>query len=365
MLSIDGDHSRGENVRHENAIAAQAIANVVKTSFGPVGLDKMMVDKNGEVLITNDGATILARLDTKHPTAKVLIELARLQDREVGDGTTSVVILAAELLRRAAALVDRQQHATAVIAGFQRAADAAKSYIQDVISVPTKGITRDMLIKVAETALASKVVGNSADPRFFAELVVDAILRVVSGPDENGAMHASVKAVNILKSHGGSVKESELVHGYALNNTCASKAMPKLIKGAKIACLDLNLQRGRLGLNVQVQVTDPAKLEAMRKREEEVAAERAKKVLGAGANVILTSEGIDDLSLKYFVEAGAMAVRRVDKGDLMRIAKATGATVLVSLSNAEDGEEVFDPAHLGSCDEVEQVRYADDWRCER
>jgi len=369
MLGINGEREQGEDVRSQNVTAAMAVANVVKTSFGPVGLDKMLVNDVGDVLVTNDGATILQQLDIKHAAAKVLVELATLQDREVGDGTTSVVILAAELLRRGNILVQRKLHPTCVISGYRLAAQEATRYIQEVLAQKSgAAMTRETLMAVARTSLSSKVVGHDTDPDFFAALAVDSLMRVMSKPDPvTGAVKASVKAVNILKAHGASTKESLLVEGYALNCTGASQAMPKLIKNAKIACLDMNLQRERLAMSVQVLVTEPEKLEAIRKREEEMAAEHVKMILKSGANVILTTQGIDDLCLKYFVEAGVLAVRRVLKTDLNRIARATGATVLLSLANVEGegdaattADESFDASNLGHCDEVEQVRFADD-----
>ena len=245
-----------------------AVANVVKTSFGPVGLDKMLVNDVGDVLVTNDGATILQQLDIKHAAAKVLVELATLQDREVGDGTTSVVILASELLRRGNILVQRKLHPTCVIAGFRLAAQEATRYAQEVLAHKAgAAMTRDTLMAVARTSLASKVVGHDADPDLFAALAVDALRRVTTDPDPvTGAVKTSVKAVNILKAHGASTRESVLVEGYALNCTGASQAMPKLVRGARIACLDMNLQRERLAMSVQVLVTDPDKLAAIRKR---------------------------------------------------------------------------------------------------
>ena len=372
MLGINGEREQGEDVRSQNVTAAMAVANVVKTSFGPVGLDKMLVNDVGDVLVTNDGATILQQLDIKHAAAKVLVELATLQDREVGDGTTSVVILASELLRRGNILVQRKLHPTCVISGYRLAAQEAARYVQDVLAQRSgAAMTRETLMAVARTSLSSKVVGHDADPDFFAGLAVDSLMRVMTKPDAaTGAVKASVKAVNILKAHGGSTRESVLVEGYALNCTGASQAMPKLVKGARIACLDMNLQRERLAMSVQVLVTDPEKLAAIRKREEEMAAEHVRMILKSGANVVLTTQGIDDLCLKYFVEAGVLAVRRVLKADLNRIARATGATVLLSLASIDgDGaepaaagapDEAFDAANLGHCDEVEQVRFADD-----
>lgn len=357
---IEGEHQSGEEVRAQNVTAALAISNVVKSSFGPIGLDKMLVDDAGEVTITNDGATILSQLQVEHPAGKVLVELATLQDKEVGDGTTSVVILAAELLRRGNELVKKKIHPTSVIAGFRAAAQECERYVNSTLAVPIEAVDRATLVQVAKTSLSSKIIGDSADSDFFAGMAVDALVRVRTADGKY-----PVKAVNVLKALGRSAKESRVVRGYALNCTVGSQAMPKRIVAPKIACLDMSLAREKFALGVQVLVSDPAKLEALRRREEDIAKERVQKILAAGANVVLVTEGIDDMCLKYFVEAGAMAVRRVKKDDLRRIARATGATVQISLATAgEEGEgeseEAFDASALGSCEEVAQERFGED-----
>lgn len=360
---IEGEHISGEEVRAQNVTAALAISNVVKSSFGPIGLDKMLVDDVGEVTITNDGATILSQLQVEHPAGRVLVELATLQDKEVGDGTTSVVILAAELLRRGNELVKKKIHPTSVIAGFRAAAQECSRYVTDVLSTPVTDLDRSTLIQVAKTSLNSKIIGDQSDSDFFAEMAVDALLRVRTSEGKY-----PVKAVNVLKSAGRSAKESRVIHGYALNCTSASQAMPRVITAPKIACLDMSLAREKFALGVQVLVNDPAKLAALRVREEDIGKERVQRILAAGANVVLVTGGIDDMCLKYFVEAGAMAVRRVKKEDLRRIARATGATVQISLATVGNGddegddssEEAFDPAALGTCDRVAQERFADD-----
>jgi T-complex protein 1 subunit alpha len=357
MLAIDGTKEEGQDVRTQNVMAAMAVANVVRSSFGPLGLDKMIVDDIGDVVVTNDGATIVAQLEVEHPAAKVLVELAGLQDREVGDGTTSVILIAAELLRRANELVKHNIHPTSVISGYRMAMQEALKYIQEHLSIKIESLPKDTVVTVAKTALNSKVLGNQ-DAEFFAHMAVDALSRVKT-VDSKGDVKYPVKAVNILKSHGKSCKESLVVHGYAINCTAASQAMPKIVKNAKIACVDFNLNRERMAMGVQVLVSDPEKLEAIRQRESDLARERAQMILKAGATVVLTTKGIDDMVLKYFVEAGAMAVRRVRKEDIRRIAKATGATVQLTLSNLE-GEDSFDATSLGTCEEVAQERFGDD-----
>jgi len=351
-----GERESGQDVRQTNATAVMAVANIVKTSLGPVGLDKMLVDDIGDVTITNDGATILKLLEVEHPAAKILVELAELQDREVGDGTTSVVILAAELLKRANELVRNKIHPTNIIAGFRLAMRESVKYIQNKLARDVETLGKDALLQCAKTSMSSKIIG--AEEEFFANLVVDACLSVKTYNDM-GDIKYPIKAINILKAHGKSLKESLVIHGYALNLGRAAEGMPKMVKNAKIACIDFNLQKTKMLMGVQVLVNDPKELEKIREQEFEITAKRIQMILAAGANVILCSKGIDDMALKYFVEAGAIACRRVNRDDLRRIAKATGAQVMMSLSDM-DGGETFDESMLGTAGEVVEQRVADD-----
>merc|ERR1712136_327543 len=316
-MVIGGDRTSGKAIREQNVTAACSIANIVKSSLGPVGLDKMLVDDIGDVTITNDGATILKLLEVEHPAAKILCELADLQDQEVGDGTTSVVIIAAELLKNASNLLQHKLHPTSIISGYRLACREACKYIQENLSMDTSDLDRDALINCAKTSMSSKLV--SVDSDFFAEMIVNAA-NAVKRTTPKG-VKVAIKSINILRSHGGNMKETISVNGYALNCTIASEAMPKKIVGAKIALLDFSIMKAKMHLGVQV--------------------------------------GVDDLCLKYFVEAGAMCVRRVKKVDLKRIGRATGGTVSLSLANME-GEESYDPSMLGYAEEVAQERICDD-----
>ncbi|CAB1117934.1 unnamed protein product [Ectocarpus sp. CCAP 1310/34] len=311
----------------------------------------------GDVTITNDGATILKQLDVEHPAAKVLVELADLQDQEVGDGTTSVVIVAAELLKRANELIKNNIHPTTVMAGYRLALKEAVKYIKANLCVPVDKLGRPNLINAAKTAMSSKILGPESD--YFAEMAVDAVtaVRTESGGDlgkkarNMAVVKYPVSAVHILKCHGLSLLDSKVEPGYALNCVRASQGMPTSVQNAKIACLDINLQRYKMQMGVQVVVNDVKEVDAIRQREMDITKERIEKILSSGATVVLTTKGIDDLCLKYFVEAGAMAVRRVKKEDMRRIAKATGASIVTTLADME-GNETFDPEVLGQADEA-------------
>lgn len=427
-LFIGGTRETGQDVRTGNVTAALAVANIIKTSLGPVGLDKMLVDDIGDVLITNDGATILAQLEVEHPAARVLVDLAQLQDSEVGDGTTSVVIIASELLRRGNEMVKSGIHPTTIMSGFRLALKEAVSYIKKNMVMKVSELGDEHLINAAKTSMSSKIIGKECD--FFAKMAVDAVKSVkmrattadsagynaindtngISNGTTNGTTNGTangtsnsdnkengstsnglassttngssssttngstagkkirykypLSAIHILKAHGKSAMESHFIEGgFALNAMRAAQGMPTAVEGSldepvKIAMLDMNLQRHRMAMGVQVVVKDPAEIENIKKREMDITKERISKIIDAGAKVVLTTKGVDDLCMKYFVEAGIICARRVGKDDLKRLAKATGGKVVVTMADME-GNETFDPECLGTSTAVREERIGD------
>jgi T-complex protein 1 subunit alpha len=339
-----------------------AVANIIKSSLGPVGLDKMLVDDIGDVTITNDGATILSQLEVEHPAARLLVDLSRLQDAEVGDGTTSVVLIAAELLRRGSDLVRKGLHPTTVLSGYRAALKAAVAYIKKNMVVQVSTLSDEHLLQAARTSMSSKIIGKEGD--FFAQLCVDAVKSVKTTSQNDGKLKYPLSAIHILKAHGRASLESELMKGgFALNATRAAQGMPTQVEAApgetiKIAMLDMNLQRHRMAMGVEIKVKDPAEIENIKRREMDLTKEKIQKILNAGAKVVLTTKGVDDLCMKYFVEAGVLCARRISKDDLKRLAKATGGQLVTTMADME-GNETFDAETLGHCTAVREVRVGD------
>jgi len=354
-LSISGTRTTGADIRQQNVQACQAVANIVKSSLGPVGLDKLLVDELGDVTITNDGATILKKLEVEHPAAKVLVELSALQDAEVGDGTTSVVILAAELLKRANELVKQHVHPTSIISGYQRAKKEACRFIAKEMTKKVSELGPECLVNAALTSMSSKLIGK--DGNYFAQMCVDA-MQAVATQNNQGVTKYPVKAVNILKIVGGASADSELIPGFACEESRASTQMDKCKVGAKIALLDFCLRKKPLKFGIQMVISDPNELEAMRKTETEVVERKCQLIIDSGANVVLTTGGIDDIAIQYMVEHGIIGIRRIPKRKMRVIAKLTGGTLITNLSDM-DGEDVLTQAQLGVAEKIEERRVGD------
>lgn len=339
---------------------------MIKSSLGPTGLDKMLVDDIGDVTVTNDGATILSQMEIEHPAARLLVDLAQLQDKEVGDGTTSVVLIASELLKRGYDLIRYGNiHPTTVLSGYRVALKAAIAYIKSELIVQVSTLDDDHLLQAALTSMSSKLI--SKEGTFFAQLAVDAVKSIeITKYEDDKKMKKRypLSAIHILKAHGKSSLDSELLRGgFALQAVRAAQGMPTMIDGTieepiKIAMLDMNLQRHRMAMGITITVTDPNEVENIKKREMDITKEKILKILSTGVKVVLTTKGIDDLCLKYFVEAGVLCARRVNRDDLYRLSKATGGKVVTTLADM-DGDESFDITAIGTCQRVQEVRIGD------
>ncbi len=325
---------KGKDAQFNNITAARTIADAVRSSLGPRGMDKMLVDSIGDVVITNDGVTILKEMDVQHPAAKMLVEVAKTQDQEVGDGTTTSVIVAGELLKKSLDLIDSNVHPTIITAGYRLANEKAQEILKNVA---TKVSLDDeaLLEKIAETSMISKQVNSSK--KFFAKMVVDAVKTILE-KDENGKYTADLKNIQTVKKAGASMDESVLVKGLIIDKEPVSPTMPKLVKNAKIALIDAAFEVKKPEIDAKIQITDPEMLSKFIAEEEKTLKDMVMSVKKAGANVVFCQKGIDDLAQHFFAKEGIYACRRVKKSDMERLGKSTNASIVSKISelSAED-----------------------------
>ena len=325
---------KGKDAQFNNIAAARAISDAVRSSLGPRGMDKMLVDSMGDVVITNDGVTILKEMDVQHPAAKMLVEVAKTQDAEVGDGTTTSVILAGELLKKATDLIDANVHPTIIAAGYRLANEKAQEILKGVakkVSLQDEAL----LEQIAETSMISKQVNSSK--KFFAKMVVDAV-KTILDKDENGKYTADLKNIQTVKKAGANMEESELVKGLIIDKEPVSPTMPKLVKNAKIALIDAAFEVKKPEIDAKIQITDPEMLSKFIAEEEKTLKDMVDAVKKAGANVVFCQKGIDDLAQHFFAKEGIYACRRVKKSDMERLGKSTNASIVSKISelNADD-----------------------------
>ena len=312
----------GRDAQRMNILAGKVLAETVRTTLGPKGMDKMLVDSLGDIVVTNDGVTILKEMDIEHPAAKMLVEVAKTQEDEVGDGTTTAVIIAGELLKKAEGLLDQDIHPTIIAMGYRQAAEKAQE-ILNVIAIDADD--RDTLLKVAMTAMTGKGTEKAREP--LAELIVAAVKQV----QEDG--NIDTDHIKIEKKDGAIVDESTLVQGVIIDKERVHPGMPKSIENAKIALLNSAIEVKETEVDAEIRITDPAQMQAFIEQEEQMIRDMVSKVKDAGANVLFCQKGIDDLAQHYLAKAGVMAVRRVKKSDMEKLSRATGAKVV---SNIED-----------------------------
>ena len=314
---------KGKDAQFNNISAARVIADSVRSSLGPRGMDKMLVDSMGDVVITNDGVTILKEMDVQHPAAKMLVEVAKTQDAEVGDGTTTSVIIAGELLKKAIDMIDANVHPTLITAGYRLANIKAQEILKKVSKKVT--INDEKLLKqIACTAMISKSVNKSKEA--FADMVVDAVKTIID-KDEKGNYFADLKNIQTVKKSGGNMEESIIIKGLIIDKEPVSPSMPKLIKDAKIALIDAAFEVKKTETEAKIQITDPSQLAGYVAEEENMLKRMVAQIKKSGANVIFCQKGIDDLAQHFFAKEGIYACRRVKKSDMERLARSTGASI--------------------------------------
>ncbi|TAL47303.1 thermosome subunit [archaeon] len=320
--------SQGKDAQKANIAAAKAIADAVRTTLGPKGMDKMLVDSIGDIVITNDGVTILQEMEIEHPAAKMMVEVAKTQNEEVGDGTTTSVIISGELLKKAEELLEQDIHPTVITRGFKIAKEEALKILQE-ISMPVTLEDKESLEKIAITSMSGKSV-ERASP-FLAKLVVDAVNVVAE--KENGKVNIDVNNIKREKKHGASSEETELIRGIVIDKEVVHPAMPKNIKEAKIALVDVALEIKEPETDAEIRITSPEQMQAFLEQEHTMLKDMVEKVAVTGANVLICQKGIDDLAQHYLAKRGVLATRRVKKSDMEALSKATGGRIVTSLED--------------------------------
>ena len=348
LLKEGTSETKGNEAQKNNIQAAKIIAEIVRTSLGPRGMDKMLVDSLGDVTITNDGATILKEIDVQHPAAKMLVDIAKTTDNEVGDGTTSVVILAGSLLEHAESLLNQNVHPTIIVDGYRKAAKKAKQFLQDIAD-KTSGNDRAILLKIAKTSMQTKLVRK--DSSGLAELVVKAVLAVVEKEGENFVVDED--DIKVEKKAGCSIIDSNIVQGIVLDKEVVHGGMPKNIVDAKIALINTALEISKTETDAKISIENPQQLKSFLDEENRMLKAMVDKVIGSGANVVLCQKGVDDMAQHYLAKAGVLVVRRIKESDLTKLAKATGARIVTNL------DDLFEK-DLGSAALVEERKIEED-----
>ncbi len=323
ILKEGTSRSRGRDAQRSNIQAAKILAETVRSTLGPRGMDKMMVGTIGDIVITNDGATIMKEMDVQNPAAKMLVEVSKTQDSEVGDGTTTAVVLAGDLLSEAETLLDKDVHPNIIIDGYRSAAEKAQE-ILDEISVPIKPDDTEQLKRVALTSLNTKGIFGSQD--HFADLAVRAIQQVMEKTEDG--IKADIDLVKVMKKHGRSLAETELINGIVIDKEVAHTQMPKNVTDARIALLNAKLEIDKPETSTEIKITRPEELELFLDEEERMLKEMAEEVVATGANVLFTEKGADDEALGVLAKKGILTVKNVSSKDMEKLAKATGGTIV-------------------------------------
>jgi thermosome len=344
ILREGSERTRGRDAQNSNIMAAKAVAAAVRTTLGPKGMDKMLVDSLGDIVITNDGVTILKEMDIEHPAAKMVVEVSKTQDDEVGDGTTTAAVLTGELLKMSEELLDRDVHPTIIASGFRLAANKADELLES-IAIDISSDDEGALLNIANTAMTGKGIEETKEK--LAKLCVDSVLSVAEETD--GKKTVDIENIKVEKKVGAAVENSELISGMIIDKERVHPNMPRKIKDAKIALLSTAIELKDTEVDAEIQITSPEQLQSFLDQEETMLRNMVTKISDSGANVVFCQKGIDDMAQHFLAKAGVFAVRRCKKSDIDKLAKATGAKNITNLDE-------IDVSDIGSADVVEEKK---------
>ena len=348
VLKESALQQKGKDAQKNNIAAAKLVADLVKTSLGPRGLDKMLVDSLGDVTITNDGATILKEIDAQHPAAKMMVEVSKTIDTEVGDGTTSSVVFAGALLEKAEKLLEKDVHSTVIVDGYQAASEKALELLAD-FAKSVKPDDQESLIKIAKTSMQSKLISEDSEP--LSKLVVGAILKIA---EKNGDTYSvDLDNLKVEKKSGASIQDTALIKGIVLDKEIVHSGMPTKIQKAKIALVNAALEVEKTEMSAEIRISDPTQMQMFLEEENRMLKEMVTKLHNAGTNVLICQKGIDDISQHYLAKHGILAVRRVKESDMTKLAKATGGRITTNLDDITEKD-------LGHADLVQQKKVETD-----
>ena len=348
VLKESALQEKGRDAQKNNIAAAKLVAELVKSSLGPRGLDKMLVDSLGDVTITNDGATILKEIDAQHPTAKMMVEISKTIDTEVGDGTTSSVIFAGTLLAKAEELLSKDVHSSVIIDGFQAASEKALE-ILDEIAKKVQDNDKETLLKIAATSMESKLISEDSDP--LSKIVVDAILKITETKNQKSSV--DLDNIKVEKKAGGSITDTALVKGIVLDKEIVHSGMPTKIQQAKIALINTALEIEKTEMSAEIRINDPTQMQMFLEEENRMLKSMVDKLHSIGTNVVICQKGIDDMAQHFLAKYGILGVRRVKESDMTKLAKATGGRITTNLEDISEKD-------LGTSELVHQKKVESD-----
>jgi len=348
VLKESALQEKGRDAQKNNIMAAKMVCDIVKSSLGPRGLDKMLVDSLGDVTITNDGATILKEIDAQHPAAKMMIEISKTVDSEVGDGTTSSVIFAGTLLAKAEELLKKDVHSSVIIEGFQAASEKALEILSEISKKVTPD-DRETLLKISSTSMESKLISEDSEP--LSKIVVDAIMNITETTNDKPSV--DLDNLKVEKKAGGSIQDTTLIKGIVLDKEVVHSGMPTKIQQAKIALLNTAMEIEKTEMSAEIRINDPTQMQMFLEEENRMIKTMVDKIHSIGANVVICQKGIDDMAQHFLSKHGILAVRRVKESDMTKLAKATGARITSSIEDISEKD-------LGAANLVQQKKVESD-----